>query len=354
MIILIDLHGDKIDSLSDDLAIKFINRVVEIQTRGIHKIILARQSYSSFLAKCTTDRDRYLIENLYKEFSQTGGLLKIAPFYVSVTDIGSFFKAVGSARHIGVADFLSLGFTEHPILLVEHEVNDGEYVEFLTRYAAKASGLPIHKLELGHAGGDDMPTIVEAKLTKNKLVACIADSDRKYPGAGASGKNARIKELAQKNARLLLLAQELPCHEIENSIPFDCLDKLSLSVSQKATLRELERIDKIEENIGVPISKRFRLYFDFKLGLAKKDLQNASENLSHYLNDVLEKVNLNLNKKTLSSFGGKLPEQVSSNAICQSYLHANLRHCPYWKEIFEGLFLMTASFFISDRPLISY
>jgi len=131
MIIHISIPQDRIVNLSNQNIDDFLFCLRSVISRGTHFVVMEREN-CIFLEKRTENKEFLaIIRRLYDEYTTTGSIVDGAPVCIKVVDTGEKYEKVGENFHIGVGKLAIFKPDDYPILLVENELNDGDYYKEL-------------------------------------------------------------------------------------------------------------------------------------------------------------------------------------------------------------------------------
>lgn len=356
MIIYVNLQEREILASDRQLVTSFLLDILSIVRHGIHLVVMSRHNCNMFRAILADEYPivKAMLDRMYMEFAQLGKFAINAPIKIEVTSVKSVYLFSDSKYRCGLKNFNDYSFGVRPLLLVEHEINDGDLIKHLINVAAASINLPVGNIEVVHCGGEQVVDIFERKLDQKRIVVCVVDSDKKYPGDGESVKIRKIDKICKNATESIYLLEVLPCHETENLIPLECLEVLSLSPDERRTLAMISKIDLAERAQSVQVEQGYRLYHDFKAGLSYSSYQSFPANRAEYVDRTMKMAGINLRKQTFAPFGGHLCPTVYQCNNSMNVLKSSLENCRYWKSLFYRLFLGISYYFAAAQPKRSF
>jgi hypothetical protein len=329
---------------------RLVHDLVDAYIKGRHLLVVERGTIDNLRKVVSLSQQHdVVLRELFSFFSQTKSALAGAPTFLRVSDLDSEMRATGRFFSVGVKQFVNCEMHREPRLLVEHALNDGEFLSIALQRLATKARLGRLVFETGHGGGDDMPDMFLASLANNRITVCVADSDKGHPGAGSSGKCLKLKRIVRQRKDMPCYFVELPCHEVENMIPLSVLYELMPSKDAVATLDTLEAIDAAEAASGIPQNERFKLYFDMKDGFSSANSGNISRAQRSFIQERLSLAGVDIKKAEISGIGKKLAKQITDDNKFLSQFCQRIMTCPYWKDVFFESFKVLLYYLIGGQ-----
>ncbi|MFY7927840.1 MAG: hypothetical protein ACOVS5_03125 [Oligoflexus sp.] len=146
--------------------------------------------------------------------------------------------------------------------LMGEDVGDAEVYKICGQHHAALSrkGLTIH-LDLLNGGGAASPRVLQNELmSRNRLVLCITDSDRCYPGAEANKTSKDCQKLVE-GSDWVAAHISLDERELENILPRNIVDDAINDLACQETNERKEVLGRISRDFPEAWG-----YFDFKEG----------------------------------------------------------------------------------------
>jgi hypothetical protein len=141
----------------------------------------------------------------------------------------------------------------------------------------------------------------------------------------------------------------LPCHEIENVIPYEVLLILKCSVGCTWNIL-IPKIQDWEDSNEVPENNRFWLYFDVKNGMSSEDANSILGSDRIWISARLQAAGITEDNWKHCGYGDKIIALLRSDNSALSQLRKAVRDNK-WMSVFSGLFLRMLWFFAASRPI---
>jgi hypothetical protein len=157
--------------------------------------------------------------------------------------------------------------------------------------------------------------------------------------------------LAASNAAAwpLVIAEVLPCHEIENVVPFEVMRKLKCAIG--CTWNGLlPKIQTWEEANSVPLAERFWLFFDVKDGLSSEMIVAIDSRDIKWMHDRLLAADLSATPWRHTGYGHSVLSILGADNASLSELRRSVRH-KNWLDVFSPLCKRLLWFFVAANPL---
>jgi len=207
----------------------------------------------SFLSKF----EKSFVNQCVQEFTQTGGLLVVTPFYIDIIKTDILLIERHEKRIIIPSDpSIIEDILNSPMLLIEDIESDGSIIETILNVLLKRMPFRHFHGEYTHGGGSSSFKVARRKVSERRIVVFLSDSDKSSP-VDPHGKEKEVRKLSDELNWPLLFPYILPCREIENVIPLDITYLLSGS-KVSATFANLNSIQK--KNLQAASMKRTNLF----------------------------------------------------------------------------------------------
>lgn len=244
-----------------------LGAILQAHRRGNHFVVLPRALCSQLLSSVPLTRaNRATLEQLEQEYTQTGHLLRSSQFSINIRGFSQspISEAQGQINiPINNSDLFEV--LEKPVLILEDFESDGDFYYFIMENLAR-EGLNFRfSCDPFHGGGDSIMRITQRKLSERRIVITIVDSDRLAPCTNCQ-KSVSINAMKEASAWPLFFGLVTPCSEVENFIPLEVIQELSVPHAA-STLSLLFSIRDKERQNSIPATDFYAIWFDYKNGL---------------------------------------------------------------------------------------
>lgn len=308
MIIQFDPSYQDLCEVSEGVVFESLSEFLRAHRKGFHIGIIRREVAENLVDTLElSTREKEALRALASEFTQSGGLLKRAPFYLKLVGSGDSYW-VGNAFHLSLEDSINTSVFERARLLVEDGANDGEIYKYLVNVTHDLYNAPKASMEIVHGGGTRMPQI-SRECAEQKRVACaIVDTDFDSPSPDKPGCAHVIEATICQYGWPLLFVRWPPAREVENVLSLRVLSELQ-SVRGTQSLRIHLNVDRQERNVGI-VRDKFSHFFDLKEGLTPRKYQLLDPESQEWIKQKLCNEAIDPEICSLEGFGGRIPQQV--------------------------------------------
>lgn len=244
------------------------SEMLRAHRRGHHLVIVERATAGWILDNVELSlADKSTLQGIFQDYTQNANLLHLSEIFLSIDVQKLTFPEWKNNRLIvGLHHIRDFEICEKSILICEDSVSDAKFYEvILEKIFLDEYGFPVN-FEHRHGGGKQISAVFRDILSERRLIAAIVDSDRKTPGENHPEKYIKLERYRNESPWKGSFCLCLTCHEIENIVPINVIEKLPLSTQKSHVIDALKRIAVAEELGNIPNSQRFYLYFDLKNG----------------------------------------------------------------------------------------
>jgi hypothetical protein len=301
-----------------------ISEAIRAHRLGHHLLVINREA-SDYLRKNVSLNNVEIttIERLRSEFTQTADLIRRARVYLRIAalPIGTMRK-IGNAVEVSLDQAIRPSLFEKTVLIVEDEISDGAFYQFLFANLRDIAGIPATQCDWVHGGGDRTIEVARNRVRDKRIVTVIVDTDVFSPVCSEPLKVSELKSVGRDEAWPLIFVRVTPCKETENLIPIEIVSMLDCAVERNEELVALREIEAKERTRSDP-REAYWLYFDIKRGCDHLYLAGLHANAKTWTLDKLSHAGLGPEDFELRGFGNHVvPQVVRGNAAC-----ARLRDC---------------------------
>lgn len=316
---------------------------------GYHLLVVSRETATYLRDNLGLSKSECaLVERLREEFTQTGSMHRSAAIYIEIS-LGSSTMKVGNAIKVPINLLGHENVGSKPGLLLEDAPNDGGLFEILISNLARRLKRPRVSFELKHGGGSGIAKAFEAEVKKHQITYCVLDTDRNSPSAKHCLITRQVLDLHHKSTWPLAIAEALPCHEIENVIPFEVIQKLQCA-SGCAWNSVIPRICSWECENGKAEHESFWLFFDIKGGMKSDDVATICVSDIHWISERLKAGGLGSVSWDKPGYGQSVVPLLLNSGAALGELSRLIVQAK-WLNVFEPLFDRLLWFFAASAQL---
>ncbi|MDU1538290.1 MAG: hypothetical protein E6902_01610 [Paeniclostridium sordellii] len=269
--------------------IEIIEEIARAYSNKRH-IIIAKRSVLLYFSKLDIleKKVRSIYTDLYSRSAQYKVYKKTFVEYIKVTSNEYGFRKVEEGNQfiyeVPIDYFNNHKFLRESVLVTENLRDAWVYKSMTKKYIKQVVDINLDiNLEEMPGGGNDLSIAYENKIKENRLVICIADSDRKYP-EDTIGDTARYAWNIYENHKSdkIIYMHKLGVREKENLIPpsFYMLCTNGINTESLKNLMKLELLNNSKSE--------FLKYVDIKDGVELKTYRGENKNCIDFIKNIIE------------------------------------------------------------------
>lgn len=304
--------------------------VLRAHRNGNHLAIIDRPTAAWIREQLPLDPiDRSTLDKLSGEYAQIARLRYEASLriFVDLTN-NDRPKLRYKAIHVGIDDIRNKAILEKLALITENTAADGLLYKFIISVVGfRRFGYPV-AFELHNGGGDQIDKVFLENVRETRISAVILDSDRRKPDDAEPRKAHVLRSILREFDWHFGTVVCLPCHEVENLIPLQIVEKLPCAAEKSDQILGLNKIAESEERVGVPENEKLWYFYDLKNGVCRES------------NEWVDgKIKVGGGKRAAySGFGNKMVSQLlDKEKIYNEFGRSTGRQS--WLCMFEDMFL---------------
>ncbi|RXH37033.1 hypothetical protein [Bradyrhizobium zhanjiangense] len=342
MIFNVQMTAEEISSADKANLQRFFTEALRAHRIGYHLLVVERAIVDKLLATLDlADVDKVMLRQLRAEFTQTADLVRRSTWHVRVR-AGGPMRVVGNAVEIALDAACHPELFSRPLLLIEDEITDGKFYEFLLTNVREVLNLPLLKWETAHGGGERIIEVANQKIRDGRIVCAIYDTDVQSPLGYESKKARELRELGASSSWKLFFPIPTPGREIENIVPLEVVSLLQCAHGNGAAQSVLFDLASRERQAGHDASDVYWLHFDIKLGCSHENLAKAccAEEL-RWLQRKLSLVVTDLAAFHINGYGANVVPLLLDTGYALSEFRRLMR-ANWWLELFKDFILRFA------------
>lgn len=324
---------------------------------GIHTVVMERETASRLRHMSQiSEIDRATLARMENEFTQYGGMLHDAPFYIRLISPNCRTAPVKKSGEIvyplSAAQELKQ-LLERPIVVVEDISNDGGI--FRIYFELLSTDLPGLAYEVRHSGGcGRLPVVTKDALKSGRIVVAVIDSERRTPYCVPSKPADKLFSLSSGGSSLPpFFPILLPVRETENLIPADVCQLLDPRRPPHAPHPSvvIAQVVERQRQAGTFGEHEFWMYFDYKKGFIYEKYKDLTDDARVYLDSVrshLDEIGIQL----VHGFSDRLIPLLLGSDAARAQLRAAATTEPY-ASLLRRLFGDVVWLFVAPRPRVT-
>ncbi|WP_195945606.1 hypothetical protein [Paraclostridium bifermentans] len=283
----IEKNISKLNESSEEIEV--IENIARSYSEKRH-IIIAKRSILLYFSKLDLleKKVRSIYTDLYSRSAQYKVYKSVFVEYIKILSNEYSFRKVKENSQciyeVPINYFNDNRFLRESVLVTENLRDAWLYKSMTKKYIKQVMQINLDiNLEEMNGGGNDLSIAYENKIKENRLVVCVADSDKRYPNS-TIGDTARYATNIYKNydSYRITYMHKLGVREKENLIPpsFYLLCTNGINIESLKNLVELEVLNNS--------SSEFLKYIDIKDGIELKSYRGDNKNYINYIKHIIE------------------------------------------------------------------
>lgn len=337
MLVRFSLSIASVETIGVDKIEMALTELLRAHRNGFHLLVFERGIAGYLIERIPlSNQDKAVLRRLHQEFTQNGRLHEQAAAYVEVTAPGPIVEKNGACISLPINLIDAKTFGTPSQLLSENANGDGKLITAILGWVRESRGTPKVNFEDAHGGGATIGERLIKALDEKRIGVCVLDTDKKHPNDEPCKVTKDALSAAERSEWSLFQVLALPCHEIENVIPF-----LRVCLLQSAAGCEwntvIPRIERWERSGGKPEAESFWLFFDIKEGLSSEKLGLMNENQRDWIQQRLAVAGSFRGEWVYPAYGKKVVPLLLDSGLAMSDFRKLVRAVK-WRSVFGEFF----------------